>query len=660
MTRHSDLDPTPDDPRDDALLDLLALCARWQLEAANPQAFIARLADEGPLRFPELLQNEDAQTQRGRPAKPDAQQLVDASRFFRSFAWAVVAATPLPALGFRPHKLTLPGRNEPCLCGSLRKYKHCCADIVPLFPKLDGELLGALVIDALPRTEWPALPQSRVGLDMVAGAAQLMCDEDRYEDAARLLQAWAELPPPWPDARAELLDQLGDIYLELRKPRKRKQLALSMVKHGGPAVQSKGWQRLCLLATDAGDDEAARRAFEAAQRLAPDDLSVAILEVTTLMGQGQLERARERAGFHAKRLARLPHAPALVDAIEALVELAQADSPLGQQMQQFSERVAPERLLTLLGEWLAQLPEPRLRLTLPASGVTDLYALTPTPAAKKAIKAWHAAFAFNAPRMAWEEPGDDALAILDVDDWMPVLRAHPLLADCFDVLDGLLLALDALPVQHTAAVQVRLLERAMALWAQLRSRAPQALCEWGHLDNRPALRLLVRRIEIDTSGKAQDTFEWLRQMVEVLNPRDNHGLRERLAAVYLRRSEVAQALALCERYPDDGVGMRLLHARTLLMTQRLDEAAALVSGALRDNPHLRKLLLAGRAPRLPDVSSYIIGSIEEAKIALASQFDLWRTDPAVRQWLKDVLDDPAPEGARTPDLFGPDGEIPIG
>jgi tetratricopeptide (TPR) repeat protein len=654
VTRHRDFDsgqPASGDFRDEEMLDLLALCARWLLQAASPQAFIDRLANEGPLLFPRLLQGDDTEA-------PDAQRRIDAGRFFRSFAWAVVGATPLPALGFRHHKLTPPGRNEPCLCGSLRKYKHCCAEIVPQFPKLDAELLGALVIDALPRKEWPTLPQTRVGLEMVAGAAQLMCDEDRFEDAARLLQAWADLPPPWPDARAELLDQLGDIYLELGKPRKRKQLALAMVKHGAPAVQSKGWQRLCLLATDAGDDEAARRAFEAAQRLAPDDPSVAILEVTTLMGQGQLERARERAGFHAKRLARLPNAPALVDAIEALVELAQADSALGQQMQQFSENVAPERVVTQLEAWLAALAEPRLQLALPAEAVADLHALAPTAAAKKALKRWRGVFEFSPPRMAWEQVGDDALVILDVDVWMPALRAQPLLGDCFEVLDGLLLALGVLPVHLTASVQVRLMERAMALWAQLRARQPSALCEWAHLDNRPALRVLARRIELDASASAENTVEWLKHMVEVLNPHDNHGLRERLAAVYLRRSDVAQALALCERYPDDGVGMRLLHARALLAVQRLDEAVAMVSGALRDNAHLRKLLQAARAPRLPDVASYALGSIDEAKIVLAPQFDLWRGDPAVRQWLQQLLDAAEPGSTRTADLFGPQVDPP--
>jgi tetratricopeptide (TPR) repeat protein len=630
-----------DSDQDDLLIDLLAWCARHLVRDPDPRAFIDRFAGEGPQLFAPLVEAHGGV--RG-----------DLQRFFRTFGWAIASVMPMPTLGFRAHKLTLPGRNEPCLCGSQRKYKHCCADIVPSLPRFDDELLGGLVIDALPRIEWAALPHSRVPLRMVEAAAQMMVDEDRAEDAARLLQGWAALPPPWPDARAELLDQLGDIYLELGKPRKRKQLALAMVERGGPAVQSKGWQRLCLLATDAGDEAGARRAFETAQRLAPDDPSVAILEVTTLAGQGELPRARERADFHARRFARMPQAPELAEAIEALTELSRAGSPLDRQMQQFGESITPDRAMRRIDECLAALNGPRLRLTLPAAAVDDLYALKPTATAARALKRWHAAFEFSAPLMTWDAPGDDALAVLDVDAWMPVLREHPLLADCFEVIDGLLLALDVLPRAATAGAQVRLLERAMVLWTQLRERQPQARCEWGHLDNRPALRLLARRLEIDESPAASSTFEWLKHMVEVLNPNDNHGFRERLAAVYLRRGDVAQAQALCERYPDDGVGMRLLHARTLLAQRDTARAAALVTGAVEDNPHLRKLLLAARAPRRPQVGSYRIGSADEAKIVLAPQFDLWRDDPAVRQWLRQLLDAESSDAARTADLFGPD------
>jgi hypothetical protein len=40
--------------------------------------------------------------------------------------------TPLPSNGFRPRPLPAPERNQPCMCGSGRKYKHCCADAPPM------------------------------------------------------------------------------------------------------------------------------------------------------------------------------------------------------------------------------------------------------------------------------------------------------------------------------------------------------------------------------------------------------------------------------------------------------------------------------------------------------------------------------------------------
>jgi SEC-C motif len=625
----------------DLLLDLFAWCARELVANPDVPIFLDKFAAQGPVLFPEFVADGLRTTE-------------DASRFFRTFGWGIASAMPLPSLNFRPHKLTLPGRNEPCLCGSGQKFKHCCAAIVPAFPKLDADMLGGLVIEAMPRRAWAALPMSRVPLRMVEAAADSMSEIGDTENAARLLAGWAALPPPWPDARADLLDRLGDLYLDLGKPRKRKQLAQAMVDHGGPSVQSKGWQRLSLLATDAGDAAGARRAFEAAQRLAPDDPSVAFLEVTTLAGRGDMARARERADFHARRLGRLPQAEALADAIDALAEMAEADSPLDRRMQGIAGGdTGPSGPVAQLEGWLEALPEPRLRLVLPAAPSSDLGALRPTPAAIKALKRWHAAFSLTAPRMAWDEPIDDDLAIMAAGDWMPVLQSAPLLADCFEVIDGLLLALEALPPPLASALQARLLERALGLWSALRAEHPEARCEWGHLDNRPALRLLALRIELDTTPTASNSFEWLRHIVEVLNPNDNHGFRERLAAVYLRRGETDRALALCERYPDDGVGMRLLTARTLLALHRAEPAAVLVASALADNPHLKKLLLASRAPRRPNVPSYAIGSVDEAKIALAPQFDLWRDDPVVRQWLKTQLE--APSADRTPDLFDADG-----
>lgn len=627
----------------DAILGLLDLSAQWLVANPDPQAFMARLASEGPALFPQLVVPLSA----GANAPPS---VTGGTGLFRCLAWGIASAMPMPNNGFKPNKLPLPGRNEACVCGSGAKFKLCCGPLFSAVPALDPEVLGAMVVKALPAARWAALPHEHVSAAMVVTAATLLCEEDRAEDALALLRPWGQLPPPWNEKRADLLDLLGDLLLDFEWQEEREQLARHMVQFGDKQVQSLGWQRLSLMATDDGDDAAAREAFEKAQRLTPNDPRVAILEVTTLLGQGQAERARERAAFHVKRLSRLPDAHTLIDEIEALEELAEEGSGLSQHASAMLGGFALP-IFEELGQWLDGLPPPKLRLTLPSAPCDDLGELRPTATAKKALRRWHDSFALDAPRMAWESVGDEALEVFDSTEWLAVLKAQPILIDCFDVIDGLLTALDRVPFALATGAQVMLLERALQLWQQLQDRHPKALCEWGHWGNRPALRLLALRIDIDAAPKADETYLWLSYLVNVLNPHDNHGLRERLAAVHLRRGETGLALTLCERYPDDTVGMTLLHARALLAAGRLDEAAARLAEALQRNEHVAKLLLGSRAPRMPEVPSYKLGSIEEARIALSAQFDLWRDDPAVKKWLQVCLQPGQGQAGTSASLF---------
>lgn len=645
---------TPD-PEDDATFDMLQTCCGWIAEGLEGEAFLDRMASEGPRRFAAVI---DAHHP---PPMLAAQRDTDTARLFRLMGWSLLGSVPLPGHGFRPQRPALPGRNEACLCGSGAKFKHCCAPLLHGLPGFDADLLGILVIQALPASRWASLAAEQAPPRLVLGAAEWMLDDDRAADARRLLEPWSLLPPPWPNERAELLDRLGDTYLDLHQPRKRKQLALDMVAQGAAAVQAKGWQRLSLLATDAGDDKGARQAFLNAQRLLPDDPNLALLEVTTLMGLGEHQTARERAAFHVRRLSKLPPTEGLSHAIAVLAELSHPESGLARRaMREFDNDgpdAPPDQVAVVAGigeldAWLASLAAPKLRLGLPKAAVSDLGALCPNATLQRALVKWRQVFDVDTPVMIWDEADDDqAQQALASVDWMPVLRKHPILADHFDVLNGLMVALQGVDVQVSARTLARLLGRALDLWRLIRQAQPTARCEWASVENRPALRLLGEAIALDTSPRADNTFEPLRHLVEVLNPNDNQGFRERLAAVYLRRGDLAAAATLVARYPDDGVGMTLLQARTRLAEGQHEAAAALVHQASKRNPHLRKALLAARAPREPDVDAYALGSIEEARIVVANQFDLWRGDPVVRAWLKQVLDG-AIGPAAPPGLFG--------
>jgi len=655
MPAHFDDDDEPDDERAELIEQLLRTSARWLLEDPDPQAYIERLVLQGPRLFGALLDD---------PSAPSAPGKVLQQQFFRSFGWAIASVMPLPTQGFVARKLPLPGCNEPCLCKSGRKFKHCCAPVYEGVPAFDPEQLGAFMVLTMPRKAWAGLPATRVSPHSVLMAAMTLRDEGEDRAALAMLEPWARQPAPWPATRAPLLDLLCDTYLDEGHPVKRRKLAQAMVDKGEVPVRSAGWRRLSMMASDAGDSDGARHAFEMAQRLTPDEPDVALLEVTTLLGSHQRERAAERAAFHARRLARLPQAAALADEIEMLEAFGRGEFPplpgldddddqdeddsdflaaLGDhpEARDLAALLQPDSPFQQMQRWAEALPAPQLRLCLDGATQQDLGELAPAAAMAAPLARWRKAFPLQAPTSAWGSVGPEAMEVFVDEKWSDLLEREPRLADCFEVLDGLVLVLDLVPMGLATGLQVRLMQRALALWEALRERYPQARCEWAHMGNRPALRLLAHRVAMDESLLAAESLPWLRALVEVLNPHDNHGFRDRLAAVYLRRSEAAAALALCERYPGDFVGLQLLHTLALLATQQLPQAAAMLKAALAANTHVPALLLARRAPKAPNVPSYAVGSVAEARVAVTAQHDLWRA-PLVQQWLRLQLQPPGP------------------
>jgi tetratricopeptide (TPR) repeat protein len=610
----------PDDEFSQSLDLLIRTGASKLVRDADPQAYLDWIARDGASIGPGVLPP---------PMRGEA-HAVDASRLMRLIGHMIYAATPLPQHRFQPRRLPLPGRNDPCLCGSLRKFKQCCEPMMAALPSLSEAMTTPAVLDAMGKKAWRELPASRIAPRLVDEVAAMLRHEHRLADAVALLEPWAAQPGRYPDEWADLLDLLGDLYADLGKPRKRKALAQAMIERGGPLVQAKGWQRLALMAADAGKPDEARAAFTNAQRLAPDDPALALLDVTMLLGLDEAAQARARAQFHVRRLERMNADGRHDDLIAALQRL-------GEQGFAYFEHATLEHdpQLGRLDTWLAALPSPQLRLDLRDAGADDLGELRPAKALDDALERWHAVFDAGAPTLvALHAGGGDAWR--GFGKWMALLEAEPALGDSFEVIDGLLLALEAHPSPASAAVSRRLLERGLALWAQLRERFPRARCEWGVWSNQPALRVLAQHVVADDTPAAERSFDVLRHLVEVLNPNDNHGFRTRLAAVLLRRGLHADALALAERYPDDSDEMALAHVLALWHLGRRGEATSLLAETLRAGRHLAKVLRSTVKPK-PRESAYVtLGSLQEAQLAYRDQFDLWQ-EPALREMVEGVV-----------------------
>ena len=100
----------PDMGSEVRLENFFLVCMRQIVQLADSNRFLDWIGQYGEDLLPEMAAQIDPQV--GTPAQ-----------FFRTLGREIWAATPLPHKRFAHERLPLPGRNDPCHCGSARKFK---------------------------------------------------------------------------------------------------------------------------------------------------------------------------------------------------------------------------------------------------------------------------------------------------------------------------------------------------------------------------------------------------------------------------------------------------------------------------------------------------------------------------------------------------------
>lgn len=603
----------------DELEQLASLAARFIWQGRTAEQVVEHIARYGAMLAPGLAAGVDPRA--------------GLTEFFRLLGRALWNTTPQPAHGFRLMKLPQPGRNDPCLCGSGRKYKQCCAGM-PDFP-MEPAMMLAKLLEVMPRKYWADLVHSQVNREWVLAVAYQWLQQGEANQVAQLLEPWFKGEGPICDQDGDLLDLLLDAYAEMGKPRKRKSLAQAATKRGGKYVRYIGWQRLALMELDAGNLAASRHALREAMRAEPDDPDLGPLEVTLLIGEGNLQLARERARFWHARMARLrdPELKPRMDWLQSVM-----DDPQAAMLKAVSGGDAAVGQLEAL---LEAAPPPachyRIEVLEDSTGPFEMDEELAT-----ALEKWTAAFPVAKPTSTHLSSYNTA-AWDDAETWLHVLGTYPILWHGFDVLDDLVCALDGHGTAGVAGVLVpRLLARALALFDLVRTHhhASGLKCEWAWMENRPALRLLARMAmdgeHAPHPALRESAFALMRRLVEQLNPNDNHGLRASVVAGLITRGKAQEAVVLTARYPDDLADMTYNQVLALYAAGRIDEAARQARQALRDHPHVGRMLLASspRQPRL-DPDGYRIGSEQEAWLYREDFLQIWQAQGAL-PWLAEI------------------------
>jgi len=547
----------------------------------------------------------------------------------RVFAIQIWNNTPLPSNHYQPKRLTEPKRNDPCFCGSGKKFKQCCAhiNIGDLSEAIQQDLLTSYLLEIISQKDlkqaWQFLPHDLLGFigstwgrdnEILARRALMMLEPIFKQEDSKL------------NHRDELaLDALAELYTRFGNPRKKKVLIQRMVEHKDKALQVAALHRLCCIYGDQGDDEAAWQTFQKVQRLAPNDVNLSHLEILLLMQQGKFEQMRQRGNYWIKRLTAMNHNGELDAVIGIISDMTSEAAPgmLGDLMDNNLPGIA--RLVAWLQQSVAH-PQPSLHKLVQDD---DMLFLEPkNRQAASLIKKW---------QKTVNHYGEDDDFWDDPDPWLTLLEITPELAGSTDVLDHLVYLTYDLEGPNPLVTFRNLINLIVIQSKALLPLNPQGEFAWGIMENRPMIRLIAHAADsLNSLGEHEQSLE-LWQWLLRLNPNDNTGARARVITGLLRLKRDNEALAICEQFSEDSlVDVSYGHVLTLFRLGEKDRAKTRLHKAMKHAPGVISAI-TNKTMKEPEgimPGFTAVGGADEAWQYRQEARDVWLSTPGAVDWLK--------------------------
>lgn len=601
---------------------LLSLSAGILYRSADPVNFLNWIAAHGSSLAPELVKQIDPATG-------------PVSLFFRALGVQIYNNTPTPDHDFALHSLPKPERNQRCPCGSGKKYKHCCSLLEMHGSPLEDFNMLYYVLEGAPKTMLATLPTSKVNNEALADVAEQWREEGKIHRVLALLEPWFKPTVPLGKRHRWLFDILMDVYLDEDKPLKRKRLLQRACEAEDKQLRSDAWQRKTTIEIDAGDTASAWKSFYVAQQLDPNTPSLALLELTLLCAEGNVDQAKARATFSLARFKRSGDvSPAFLDLLAQCTQ-----DPVAALNAAYSANETQPAALLELNRLLNSAPAIAAHYQLDIHN--DEVMLQPEKALATLERQWDAKAQPSKPSLTTFS-NDDFDFWMRAEDWLPLLQSQPLLWNSFDVLDDLVTGVDT--ILNAGGIQEqwfdffdKLLDRATELLdTQLAAHPSTTKLPWLFLENRPALRLLAHKITLleFTEGLNQNFIRHAERLLR-LNPNDNHGYRAQLTTAYIGNEQLEQAILLAAQYENDAMcAVPLNHVLALYLNNQHAEALARLKTIASRFAVAIKMLLA-KSPKQPPADKYgiKIGGKEEAWFYRDDTLEFWQQQGAL-EWLK--------------------------
>jgi hypothetical protein len=215
---------------------------------------------------------------------------------FRSF--------PLPGIAGDKKNAKLPGRNDPCLCGSGKKFKACCVSFKNLpLPPLEAMLFMALREMTASQAE-QLINKPLWSLSVLAEMLPILMRLNRAELVVAFFQRHIDVNT-LSNQHAEMVAAILDALFDLRMDDERLALMQQLSRHKkAKSLQSLAYQRLAMIAAQNGEHAEAQALIQQAMRADPNQEELPMAELSILGPFGDDAEIRSRARFWHGRLSR--------------------------------------------------------------------------------------------------------------------------------------------------------------------------------------------------------------------------------------------------------------------------------------------------------------------------------------------------------------------
>jgi len=636
------------------------------------------------------------------PPGSDPNQFVMDSEMARAlainFASMIWNGVPLPSNHFKPQPMAMPKRNDPCHCGSGKKYKHCCAQLPPM-PTISANDIWPIIFKKLDKdVAARAIRENHVPIDALGMIACDYLDLDKPKKVVTLLEPLFEGAIRKTKDDAEYaLTLLCNAYDELGYHKKKTALLQTIIDSVARSpLRSGAWQRQATIRIDNGDEDGAWAAFQNAQRDDPNSISLGLLEVQILNAQGRNEKTRERADFWVRKMRRagleddeMPLAFLIAvseNPTEAFADMGlEMDDDAGLLLKEWLTTVAGRPLpeyniadestptefneedsMAMLGKQFTSygmdqlqvdeaLQEFKNRFQEPEDDDNEddsgenLFAvesngrlLEAPEQVRQLEQEWQHIYPLDKPFSIHETPfgEDDPWDVFEEMEWENWLLNNPAAFDSLDILDDLATALMLHPQIGAAWLEETMLKpilrRAEDILEKLLAVAPDTQLHWVKPENRPALRALSRLVQLALLDGDRNAALLRAQRLIAINPHDNHGFRMIVMNQLIHENRDEHALELAEKFPND-MNPEVAYGRVLVLYRlgMQKEAVEALGNSLEYLGKIPRYLIAKRVKKPKlDPNGTMLGGDDQAWYYREEMRDVWRQTPGAIDWLK--------------------------